>query len=512
MCGATSPATRSSLRRRLVSDESGQILLMTGVLMVIMLVLVALVVDIGHTRLVQRQLQAGVDAAALAAAQELPEDAPALATADEYSPSPGAKNALNTVNNATTTAVTRCIPSIPGCNTRFAKSNAVTVTSTSNVPTFFARIIGISSLTVTAKATACFPCSIRPLDIILILDRTGSMCDSGSGSCSTGRDLDGAKEGIKTFLSMMDPKLDRVGLAVLPPAVGPSLYSTQDAHPCLRWRSGRPHTDANCIEWTQVQVRNADSPQNVCGTPTSSNHYYGYNAYAPYWEAETDASYRNGDRSFYVVSSLSDDDVDNDSSDDYVQETSPGVWDLNNSSPIVSTLNCIKAAGSTSYSLAIDEAAHELEIHGRPDVQDVIVFFTDGGANTVPNTQAAGWPSSGAPWTSRPCGSGVEAAKRVPSDTAVYTIGYNLENQTAANQRCQQPGSSGQQDNSRPAEVSQTWGQTPQEALLAMASTPENFYYTADVDKLKKLFQRIAGDILSNASRLVDNDLPDLIE
>ena len=490
---------------------------MTGVLMGIMVVVVALVVDIGHTRLVQRQLQAGVDAAALAGAQDLPIASEAVATANLYSPTPGSKNSVNTVDNATTNSVARCIPSIPGCNTRYATVNAVSVTSTSRVPTFFARIIGVKSLTVSAKATACFPCSVRPLDIMLVLDRTGSMCAGGPGDNANSnpqvcRDLAAARDGVKTFLSLMDPKLDRVGLAVSPPAVGPPLYNYQDGQPCLKWAAGKPHTNANCTQWTQVQVRNADSPQNVCSKPAQNTFYYGYNAYAPYWQAETDPSYRNGDRSFYVVSSLSDDDVDNNTSDDYVVKDAQGQWDLNNSSPIVSTLDCIQAAGSTSYSLAIDEAAHELAIHGRPNVQDVIVFFTDGGANTFPNSQASGWPSSGSPWNNRPCGSGVEAAKRVPNDTAIYTIGYDLENQTSASQRCQKPGSSGQQDNNQPAEVQQAWGKTPQDALKAIASTPDNFYYTADSQSLQLLFARVAGDVLTNASRLVDNDLPDLVE
>ena len=114
MCGPHPPAKRSSVPRRLASEEGGQILLMTGVLMGIMIVLVALVVDIGHTRLVQRQLQAGVDAAALAAAQELPDETVAVATANEYSPTPGKKNAVNTVGNATTTAIARCITVDPG--------------------------------------------------------------------------------------------------------------------------------------------------------------------------------------------------------------------------------------------------------------------------------------------------------------------------------------------------------------------------------------------------------------
>ena len=99
-CGKSSPASGPSTSRRVASDEGGQILLMTGVLMAIMIVLVALVVDIGHTRLVQRQLQAGVDAAALAGAQDLPVATAAVATANEYSPTPGSKNAVNTVGNA----------------------------------------------------------------------------------------------------------------------------------------------------------------------------------------------------------------------------------------------------------------------------------------------------------------------------------------------------------------------------------------------------------------------------
>jgi hypothetical protein len=480
---------------------------MTGVLLGIMIVLVALVVDIGHTRLVQRQLQAGVDAAALAAAQELPDETAAVATAHEYSPTPGNKNAVNTVGNAATTAITRCITSIPGCNTRYSEANAVTVTSTSNVPTFFARIIGVDKLTVSARATACFPCSIRPLDIMLILDRTGSMCDTkdADGKCI---DLEAARNGIATFISMMDPKLDRVGLAVTPPATGPSDYGMQDAQPCLAWRPFRPKTDANCTQWTQVPVKNPDSADDACAAPTSGNNYYGFDAWAPWWQTGAGSGYRDQDRAFYVVSSLSDDDVDGNPNDDYVVKDANGVWDLNASSPIVSTLACIKSGGSTSYSLAIEEAQHELAAHGRPDVLDVIVFFTDGGANSTQDVAANHWTDS-TPWPTRPCGQGVEASKRLPGDTAVYTIGYNLENQEANSQRCQQPGSSGHQDNGKPKEVCQTWGCTPKAALQAIASKPENFYYTADANQLKTLFQRVAGDVLTNASRLVDNDLPD---
>ena len=492
MSGSIARGGRSSAPRRLVSDESGQVLLLTGALMAIFLVVVALVVDIGHTRLVQRQLQAGVDAAALAGAQDLPDGTVARTTAEQYSPTPGSKNAVNTVDNATTSALVRCIPSIPGCNTRYATANAITVTSTSTVPTFFARIIGISSLTVTAKATACFPCSVRPLDIMLILDRTGSMCAGTPGDDPNSNpqrcgDLAAALEGVSRFVSLMDPKLDRVGLAVTPPATGP-------------------------------QAGQGDSPDDACAKPTSGNNYYGFDAWAPWWDTHGSTGYRSQDRAFYVVSSLSDDDVDNNPADDYVIKDANGNWDLNPSSDLVSKLACTKAAGSTSYVVAIDEAVRELAQHGRSDVQDVIVFFTDGGANTT-HDNGTHW-SGNSPWFNRPCGSGVQAANNAKqiSDsqgrhTAIYTIGYDLENQSSASQRCQRPESNGHQDTSGGTpESSQTWGNTPQQALTAMASVPENFYYTANPDDLALLFARVAGDVLTNAARLVDNDLPDLVE
>ena len=59
--------------RRRASDESGQVLVITALAMVALLVCAGLVLDIGHAMLVQRQLQAGVDAAALAGVQHLPD-------------------------------------------------------------------------------------------------------------------------------------------------------------------------------------------------------------------------------------------------------------------------------------------------------------------------------------------------------------------------------------------------------------------------------------------------------
>ena len=57
-----------SLAQRLSGDESGQVLPWVVVMMLSVLAVAALVVDLGHAMVVQRQLQNQADAAALAAA------------------------------------------------------------------------------------------------------------------------------------------------------------------------------------------------------------------------------------------------------------------------------------------------------------------------------------------------------------------------------------------------------------------------------------------------------------
>ena len=206
--------------RRAASDESGQVLVMTAIAMTLMIIMVGLVVDVGHAMLVQRQLQAGVDAAALAGAQHLPDAPMAESVAVQYGPTPGNKNAVNTVGNATTTAKVKCLAGVPGCNRRDGGVNGIVVSAQSKVPTWFGRIIGITELTVNATATACAPCSVKPLDIMVVLDRTGSMCQSAPGvndpNCT---DLNNARAGIRTFASMLDPSTDKLGLALTPPVV-----------------------------------------------------------------------------------------------------------------------------------------------------------------------------------------------------------------------------------------------------------------------------------------------------
>ena len=205
--------------------ENGQALILLTLTLAVLMGCAAIVTDVGYAYYVQRSMQASADAAALAGAQDLPNTAAALTSAQSYSGAAAAKNATANIDNVAATVSTRCV-SIAPCN----PSNAIVVDETTSVPTKFARVLGIDSFTVHVRSTACSPCSSRPLDVMLVLDRTGSMCQFSDGTSDPAcTDLENARTGLKTFLGYMDPTLDRVGLAVLPPAASLSAKCLQQS-------------------------------------------------------------------------------------------------------------------------------------------------------------------------------------------------------------------------------------------------------------------------------------------
>jgi Putative Flp pilus-assembly TadE/G-like len=73
-------------------DERGGVLVMFALFLPVLLLFAALVLDVGHAFQVRRHLQASADAAALAAARELPNTASATSFANDYSASAGGRN------------------------------------------------------------------------------------------------------------------------------------------------------------------------------------------------------------------------------------------------------------------------------------------------------------------------------------------------------------------------------------------------------------------------------------
>jgi hypothetical protein len=485
-----------------VADESGQILTITGIAMVLMLCCVGLVVDVGHAMLVQRQLQAGVDAAALAGVQHLPDVPMSESVAVQYSATPGSKNAVNTVNNAVTVAKASCLNGVPGCSRRDGGVNGITVSSTSNVPTWFGKIIGINKISVSAKATACSPCSVKPLDIMIVLDRTGSMCQINGGTADpTCADLQNAKEGVRTFVQMLDPTLDKVGLALFPPVLDASWISN----------CGNP-VNSGYKPWSGTPNPNVPS-----GAPGRNfdGQYYGYDAWWPNWLSDGKTPPSTPSR--YVVASLEG--ADGNLADDYIiEDPITKVWDLNPASAFIQRLNCAGGAGGTSYALSVEEAQHELATNGRGTVEDIIIFLSDGAANTSPRNIPAGAPGPPSHWSQSmwrtPCAAGVQAAANAKAGgVVVYTIGYDLDAGSGTPERCRQPNSNGHQNGSNPAEALDAYS-----AIQAMATDqdgvgplPPNFYNKPNPGELNTIFRAIALDLAGSRGRLIDNTSPNLI-
>jgi hypothetical protein len=479
--------------RRAASDESGQVLVMTALAMTIMIIMVGLVVDVGHAMLVQRQLQAGADAAALAGAQHLPDAPMAESVAVQYSANPTSKNAVNTVGNAVTSAKVACLAGVPGCNRRDGGVNGIVVHSQSKVPTWFGRVIGINELTVNATATACSPCSVKPLDIMVVLDRTGSMCQFGPGqndpNCT---DLKNARNGVRAFVNNLDPSIDKVGLALFPPVLDKS------------WRASCPA--GGYTPWTGTSNPNAPP------YPNQDGKYY---AYDQWWAADGSkkppGTPSSSDSSVYVVADLEG--ADGTPADDYLVKNAQGNWILNETqsggpgtSAFLQRLGCTSGAGSTSYALSLEEAQYQLSLRGRGNVQDVIIFLSDGAANTSPRDVGSHW-SGGGTWWQRPCGAGVQAASNIKAGgTIIYTIGYDLDAGSGAPEKCRQPNANGHSNGGNPVEV----GYDAFTAIQAMATTPQHFYNKPNPGDLTQIFLAIAKDLSASRGRLIDNTNPNL--
>ena len=207
------------------------------------------------------------------------------------------------------------------------------------------------------------------MDIVVALDRTGSMCDNKDYGTNFCTDLDNAKDGVQTLMLLMNPPYAQIGMVAFPP----------------------------------VQT----TATSMCDAPYSSGG--GFNGYdAPnrgYLTDTINANYRTGS-GLNPASGL-------------VLHTKAGT-----------ATACVQAGGNTSYSEALRQAQAELLAHGRPNVPNYIVFLTDGEANmgSVYSVNHGTYPAGG-PDDQNPCATAISvAAGYKAAGTTIYSIGYALGN------------------------------------------------------------------------------------
>ncbi len=208
---------------KFLREESGQALPWISLAMVMMVGMTGFVVDMGRAMVINNRLQAGTQAAALAGANDLPNNTFAN-DANTFSSSSWTVNNA-TVNgdnysgmmpNVTTNVAGYCstfvantlgIACVP-TSTGSAKINAMVVTQTVTMPTTFMRLLGIPSITFTSTATAAWKGSARlPYNLAVILDATGSMnaLDSGNDGCNSSAAFACALSGVQSLLTNLTP-------------------------------------------------------------------------------------------------------------------------------------------------------------------------------------------------------------------------------------------------------------------------------------------------------------------
>jgi Flp pilus assembly protein TadG len=125
--------------RRTLPHESGQALVISIVFLTVLLGMAAFTIDVGVWYRAHRAAQATADAAALAAAQELPESTTNARTrALEYSSKNGGGL---TAGNVT-------------FSTKFSSNDTVAVKVERPTPTFFAKLFGLNTVTARGRASA----------------------------------------------------------------------------------------------------------------------------------------------------------------------------------------------------------------------------------------------------------------------------------------------------------------------------------------------------------------------
>lgn len=198
---------------KFLRNESGQIVVLAAVMMVALCSAMALVIDVGRLMYSQRELQESTDAAALAAAGALQiykSSGTATSAGQLFGASTGQNNAssnLGTVSMMPGSPALKCLQTLLAQGVACigaAPYNAVQVKQQAVVPMYFAGLLGHSTVTVTASATAAVNGGApTPYNIAVIIDSTLSMNENDSDCGNT--QMQCALNGFQILLKSLNP-------------------------------------------------------------------------------------------------------------------------------------------------------------------------------------------------------------------------------------------------------------------------------------------------------------------
>jgi len=463
-----------SFVRRARKDQRGQMLFIAAASLVLLLGFAGLAIDGGRLYYSHAQLQASTDAAALAGAQSLP-NTTATAAATAFSSVAGSNNAHSNLPNVTMVSgypQLKCSSTLTGWGVLCvapANANAVVVKQQVPVPTTFMRVFGISSVTLTATATAAMRGSARsPYNVALVVDTSSSMTSSDSG-CGNTR--------IRCALN---------GVQVLLKGVSPCPASASSCGSVTMNGSGGGGNVANAVDtvalyaFPPVTTATVARDYNCSGSPATAKYATPFPSTSTYEIVNYSSDYRTSDTavSLYASSNL---------------VTAVGA--TSTSTP------CLQAVGGqgTYYAQAIYQAQANLvsQQSTHPNAQNVLIILGDGNVSAT-STQMPGASTTSGTYisTKQECHQAVTAAQAATAaGTRVYSVAYGAQ-------------ASGCSTDTSPSI-------SPCATMQQMASNASTFFKDTSstctagarpTSDLNTIFTQIAGDL--TVSRLIPNDMP----
>ena len=205
--------------RRALHDRRGVAALVFAVAGTALIGATGFAVDVGVVFSARQALQANTNAAVLDAVYQWDQTGGVQATALTAAQAWSAAHPVPFISTITASASAVCVSATSGLpNCGASVNNAVSLTQTGTVPTYFVKLLGINSWTVSAKATAAKAGGqTKALNVMFVLDSTQSM---GTTTDDTGCKVPGissptkfdcAKYGVQLILKQLNPAIDNVG-------------------------------------------------------------------------------------------------------------------------------------------------------------------------------------------------------------------------------------------------------------------------------------------------------------
>ena len=519
---------RASISKLFLRDESGQVIVMAAVVMVALCSALGLVVDVGRCMYSQRELQESTDAAALAAAGALQiykSSGSASDFAQQFSANSGQDNAssnLGTVTMLPGSPILKCLKTlqaqgVPCVGT--APYNAVTVQQQAVVPMFFAKLMGHSTMTMTASATAAVNGGApTPYNIAVIIDSTLSMnqVDNDCGNTQ----MQCALNGFQVLLQALHPCAQQLATCTIANGMSTNSVNRVSLFTFPSVSTSTLSIDSSCTSAVpsgysyDASLGNYVMPPSYpySGIATATSYWFpipGAVVYGPGLAYGVNPTNGIVQSTYQVLPFMSD------------YKTSNATSTLNTASAMVKAAGAVANCGGlapsnydgvygTYYAGVLYQAQSALIVEQAqfPGSLNAIVILSDGDS-TAPSTNGpyydyfAGATNNGLypSWVGQ-CGQAVVAAKAAAvAGTKVYSVAYGSEPTGCASD----------------ASAGSYPGITPCNTMANIASAPQYFFSdynqsgsgstcvaSQPVTSLSGIFKAIAAD-LSTPRLIPDN-------